>query len=59
MKIKVSVYIAISLDGFIARDDGGLDWLNEAKAPRSGWRRLRFSGIHRLGRCVDYELKDL
>jgi len=32
MKIKVSVYIAISLDGFIARDDGGLDWLNEANA---------------------------
>jgi dihydrofolate reductase len=25
--MKVSVYIATSLDGFIARDDGGLDWL--------------------------------
>ena len=27
MTLKVSVYIAASLDGFIARKDGGLDWL--------------------------------
>lgn len=27
MPLKVSVYIATSLDGFIARKDGGLDWL--------------------------------
>ena len=32
MNIKVSVYIATSLDGFIARKDGGLDWLDEAGA---------------------------
>ncbi len=25
--MKISVYIATSLDGFIARKDGGLDWL--------------------------------
>ena len=25
--MKISVYIATSLDGFIARSDGGLDWL--------------------------------
>jgi dihydrofolate reductase len=30
MSIKVYVYIATSLDGFIARKDGGLDWLDEA-----------------------------
>ena len=29
---KVSVYIATSLDGFIARKDGELDWLNDANA---------------------------
>jgi dihydrofolate reductase len=27
MSIKVSVYIATSLDGFIARKNGGIDWL--------------------------------
>jgi len=32
MSIKVSVYIATSLDGFIARKDGSVDWLNEANA---------------------------
>ena len=32
MSIKVSVYIATSLDGFIARKDGGLDWLDTANA---------------------------
>jgi dihydrofolate reductase len=32
MSTKVSVYTAISVDGFIARNDGGIDWLNEANA---------------------------
>lgn len=30
MKPKVSVFIATSLDGFIARKDGNLDWLDKA-----------------------------
>ena len=32
MSAKVSVYIATSLDGFIARENGELDWLDRASA---------------------------
>ncbi|HRI28144.1 MAG TPA: dihydrofolate reductase family protein [Chitinophagales bacterium] len=33
---KVVLYIATSLDGFIARPDGNLDWLNAVSPPQLG-----------------------
>jgi len=33
MKTKVSVFIATSLDGFIARPDGDIDWLDRFDSP--------------------------
>ena len=33
MRPQVSVYIAVSIDGFIARPDGGLDWLERVQQP--------------------------
>lgn len=32
MPITASVYIATSLDGFISRPDGGIDWLHQANS---------------------------
>jgi dihydrofolate reductase len=45
MSIKVSVYIATSLDGFIARKDGALDWLDKANATVPPGQDLGFSAF--------------
>ncbi|HYW49880.1 MAG TPA: dihydrofolate reductase family protein [Gemmatimonadaceae bacterium] len=36
MRPRVSVYIATSLDNFIARDDGSLDWLEDVQDAGGG-----------------------
>ena len=37
-----SVFIAVSLDGYIARPDGGLDWLSVVEAPGEDYGYERF-----------------
>jgi len=37
-----SVFIATSLDGFIARPDGGLDWLDAVQSPTEDYGYLSF-----------------
>jgi dihydrofolate reductase len=36
LAIQCSVFIATSLDGFIARTDGGIDWLTSGPSPLGG-----------------------
>lgn len=42
MTLKISVYIATSLDGFIARKNGDLDWL---PAPTEGGEDFGYAGF--------------
>jgi dihydrofolate reductase len=41
---RCSVFIATSLDGFIARKDGGIDWLSIVEAPGEDYGYARFFG---------------
>lgn len=48
--MKVTVFIATSLDGFIARNDGNLDWLTEASQSATGEEY----GYDELVQSIDY-----
>jgi dihydrofolate reductase len=49
MRPQVHVYIAVSLDGFIARDDGGLDWLEPMQVEGQDYGYAQFfAGIDAL-----------
>jgi dihydrofolate reductase len=44
MRPKTSIYIATTVDGFIARPDGAIDWLeHDAKGEDYGWAAFRES----------------
>ena len=51
MLAKCSVFIATSLDGFIARQDGSIDWLMEAS---SGLPADEDGGYKEFIKTVDY-----
>ena len=49
-KRKIIVNIATSLDGYIARTDGNLDWLTRRPAPKG------FYGLPRFSRSIDAKI---
>ncbi len=42
MRAQCSVFIAVSVDGFIARPDGGIDWLSVVERPGEDYGYQRF-----------------
>jgi hypothetical protein len=49
---RCSVFIAVSLDGFIARRDGGIDWLSIVERPGEDY------GYARAGFCCLQTVRD-
>jgi len=48
--MKASVFVGVSVDGFIARADGGLDWLPEAPEPHGYDEFMATVDVHVVGR---------
>jgi dihydrofolate reductase len=49
-KRKIIVNIAMSLDGYVARSDGNLDWLTRRPAPKG------FYGLPKFSRSIDAKI---
>jgi len=46
MEVHFAVFIAVSLDGFIARPDGGIEWLRPFESEEHGYEAF-FAGVGR------------
>ncbi len=47
MEVRFAVFIAMSLDGFIARMDGGIEWLRPFESEEHGYEAF-FAGVEAL-----------
>ncbi len=47
MEVRFAVFIAVSLDGFIARPDGGIEWLGPFESEEHGYGAF-FAGVDAL-----------
>ena len=47
MEVRFAVFIAVSLDGFIARPDGGIEWLRPFEGEEHGYEAF-FAGVDAL-----------
>ena len=47
MEVRFAVFIAVSLDGFIARPDGGIEWLRPFESEEHGYGAF-FAGVDAL-----------
>ena len=49
-KTKIIVNIATSAEGYVARNDGNLDWLTKRSAPKD------FYGLPKFSRVIDAKI---